>query len=935
MILALAVALLGIVSVSSADIYLPANTEVIEAQAFKSATGLGFVHLPEGLRRIETQAFANCRLTAVYIPSSVEYIAPTAFDGNPDMIVYTWSGSYACDWAAAKKKTVITEPAAEDFDSCEAVGNTIRLCWDSVKSSDDTLAYDHAVIYYGATATFSKATRVEVPRRQYSATIEGLSYNRTYYFWLSCVNPVGEGAASGPVAITTGPAIPAVPTVNSVTAVTSGIKVTWTRVSGATNYTIYYGTETSPASAMTETVGSVATATITGVENGRNYYVWVSASNVTGESDLSARTRILTLPAQPVISALTPTDSSVRVTWTKVTSATSYTVYYGTATGISAATAVNTSNVASTTITGLESGTTYYFWLSGTNASGESARSDRMSVKTLPAAPVISDITASGTSLTVSWGKVTGATEYTVYYGRGTAVSSATAVNAGSDTSKTISGLTSGTTYYFWVSATNASGEGAKSTRFSAKTLPAAPTISGTSSSASSITVTWGSVTGATKYTVYYGTSTSVSSATSVNAGSDTSKTISGLSGGTTYYVWVSATNAAGESAKSARASVATQLAAPTITKCTAYVEGSVLLQWKAISGATYTVYYIKGTSGTPNTVYKSGLTTNSVQMSTLDMKTNYRFAVTATLNGVTSGLSDVISVKTRGRIYRALLIGQVDFSGSSYAYRNWRDVQSMSSVLSSRKTPSGTRYQVTTRQNRSRAQILSDIQTVFSGADEDDVCLFFIASHGASDGSIACLPQGTASLSTADLARYLALYSGDAKVIVIIQTCYAGQAIRANSADSGTDEEETVTFSPISLSPFYGYTRVEIPETVITLTTEDDEDGELEVTTADYGELRTSKFYVLAASQYNQLSWGWESSGNVFTIYLTDGIGTSGSMPADSDNNGVLTLYEAYSYIRKYVDKMTFYDSETGAGPYYQYVQIYPSGSTYEILKK
>ncbi|MGW4148447.1 chitinase [Streptomyces albogriseolus] len=84
-------------------------------------------------------------------------------------------------------------------------------------------------------------------------------------------------------------------------------------------------------------------------------------------------------------------------------------------------------------------------------------------------------------------------------------------------------------------------------------TVPATPaglTVSGTT--ASSVTLAWNAVSGATGYTVYR-------DGTRVTAVTGTSATVTGLAASTSYSFQVAATNAAGESAKSAAVSVRTR----------------------------------------------------------------------------------------------------------------------------------------------------------------------------------------------------------------------------------------------------------------------------------------------------------------------------------------------------------------------------------------
>ncbi|MEU7396756.1 chitinase [Streptomyces albogriseolus] len=84
-------------------------------------------------------------------------------------------------------------------------------------------------------------------------------------------------------------------------------------------------------------------------------------------------------------------------------------------------------------------------------------------------------------------------------------------------------------------------------------TVPATPaglTVSGTT--ASSVTLAWNAVSGATGYTVYR-------DGTRVTAVTGTSATVTGLAASTSYSFQVAATNAAGESAKSAAVTVRTR----------------------------------------------------------------------------------------------------------------------------------------------------------------------------------------------------------------------------------------------------------------------------------------------------------------------------------------------------------------------------------------
>lgn len=74
---------------------LPANLRTIEAEAFYGDTSLNYLILPEGIQRIESKAFANSSLRRIYLPDSISYIAPDAFEQCPWVVGYGPDETYA------------------------------------------------------------------------------------------------------------------------------------------------------------------------------------------------------------------------------------------------------------------------------------------------------------------------------------------------------------------------------------------------------------------------------------------------------------------------------------------------------------------------------------------------------------------------------------------------------------------------------------------------------------------------------------------------------------------------------------------------------------------------------------------------------------------------------------------------------------------------
>lgn len=280
-----------------------------------------------------------------------------------------------------------------------------------------------------------------------------------------------------------------------------------------------------------------------------------------------------------------------------------------------------------------------------------------------------------------------------------------------------------------------------------------------------------------------------------------------------------------------------------------------------------------------------------------------------------------VLYVSSDTTRYRALLISEVNFD--PVCNRNEGDVQLMKTMLQNVRGPGGGRYAVTTRQDLSPAQIQSEISAVFGGATAQDVSLFFIATHGdvsagpgsADAGALATVSGGFVRF--VDLASWLNAVPG--KVIVIVESCGSGAAVYANgltAADSAVTDAQFAQALIDAFASLDGGTAIR-PNT---------------------GELRVdNKFYVLTAAAFQQLSWGTESGPyNFFTKWLTEGVGTSGNIPADvqydGNRDGIVTLEELYGYISAVGDEYPFYDD---GRTYYQTVKRYPENSNYQLFKR
>lgn len=307
------------------------------------------------------------------------------------------------------------------------------------------------------------------------------------------------------------------------------------------------------------------------------------------------------------------------------------------------------------------------------------------------------------------------------------------------------------------------------------------------------------------------------------------------------------------------------------------------------------------------------------------------------TYNGRTAACVVNVEPDPDAADYRALLIGEENFS-YDVCRRNRGDVLHMEHMLGTVSGLSGGRYSVTKKYDLSAKQVLSAIKTTFADADENDVSLFFIATHGDVDltgeyaGMLAMAPSGNLLLK--DLASALQAVPG--KVIVILESCGSGAAVYANNSSGGSDrkamfetfKKRSEAFDAAAIRAFAN------ADTGVRVRYGASDSGD---TRANTGEFRVeNKFYVLTASRYQELSWGNEAEDadrayNYFTLWLVQGIGVSGAMPADANNNGQTTLNELYRYISDIGDDFPF--TPSSGEVYYQHVQVYPNDSDYVLF--
>lgn len=171
-------------------------------------------------------------------------------------------------------------------------------------------------------------------------------------------------------------------------------------------------------------------------------------------------------PEAPVAPTFEPGNNQLRVSWPVASRATSYTVAYNTVDSLEGATLVTGITGTTTTITGLENGTSYHVFIKAINNGGESAYGpSAVGIPELPAtAPETpTDLVVYGDSqrALVTWAATDGAESYSLAVNTQNETTTATVTDGITDTYKRLTGLVNNTPYYVFVKAGNAVGDSA------------------------------------------------------------------------------------------------------------------------------------------------------------------------------------------------------------------------------------------------------------------------------------------------------------------------------------------------------------------------------------------------------------------------------------------------------------------------------------------
>ena len=635
---------------------LPANTAV--AYGTTPALGQSSAVTP-ALTNDHGTILVNLTATTTY------YIRALSTDGNGNT-----GGSTILSFTTTGYLSV-PPPVISNVQATSITQTSAIITW-----TTDILS--NSQVNYGTTTAYG-STVLNWPKiLQHSVVLTGLTPGTLYNYTVLSQDPTGTGlGTTGNFTFTTPLNISIPPTISNLATssiTTTSATITW-NTDQPSSTRVNYGPTTAYGSFQVDAnLVTSHSVTLTGLTAGTGYNFNVVSANSSGGSVTSANgtfstlTVVSTPPFVGYVAAWGINNSGATVTWSTDVPANTQ-LAYGTSPALGQLSPVQTALTAShgVTLTGLNSGTTYYFVSQSTGASGATGYSSTMTFTTSGAVstpPVISNVkvgSITNNSAVVTWSTDQPASSK-VNYGLTTAYNLSTPLDSTLVTSHTatLNGLTPATTYNLNVVSANGTGNSATSVNYSLQTTgtaPVAPVISAintTNVTSSTATITW-TTDQPSSSLVNYGTTTAYG-LSSPNPALVTSHsvTLTNLLPNTTYNFDVVSANSSALSVTSVNGTFKTLgvSGTPPVLSFVAFwgiTSSGVTISWSTnVAATTQVAFGTQPSSLTQLSPLQPALTPNhGVILTNLNGGTTYYFVAQSTDGSGVTGTSTMYSFTT------------------------------------------------------------------------------------------------------------------------------------------------------------------------------------------------------------------------------------------------------------------------------------------------
>jgi len=204
------------------------------------------------------------------------------------------------------------------------------------------------------------------------------------------------------------------------------------------------------------------------------------------------------------------------------------------------------------------------------------------------------------------------------------------------------------------------------------------------------------------------------------------------------------------------------------------------------------------------------------------------------------------------------------------------------------------------------KLNILQNIASTFSAADNNDVSYFYFSGHGSRVGnsSYLCPADVTSSVDSAISVNELetALSAIPGTKVVFLDSCHSGGFIGKGKEQGEVTNDDLTIFNDEVINIFSQSQSKDL--------------------------LTTNQYKVLTSCHYYEVCYEIHpTDGNpygAFTMALCEGCGYYGNYPADTNLDAKVSLQEAYLYVKDWVFSYRIS----------QDVQIYPDNSTFTIVE-